>query len=114
MRNIFDLVADAGDYARRAARYVDGLDFHVFVADEMRQQAVYFCLLVVGEACNQIVAHKRPLPSDIPWREIKAMRNFIVHTYWDIDDEIVYRVARSDVLVLATQLDSLLKQLSHP
>ena len=113
MRSISDLVTDAIDYARRTASYVDGVDFQVFVADEMRRQAVYFCLLVVGEACDQILAHKRPLPSEIPWRQIKAMRNFIIHAYWDIDDEIVYRVARSDTLILATQLDSLLKQLAR-
>jgi len=35
------------------------------------------------------------------------MRNFIVHVYWDIEDEIVYGVARSEALVLADQLDEL-------
>ncbi|HXW24384.1 MAG TPA: HepT-like ribonuclease domain-containing protein [Xanthobacteraceae bacterium] len=112
MRSIPDLLADARDYARRAASYVDRMDFPAFAADTMRRQAVYFCLMVVGEACDQILLHKQPVSPEIPWREIKAMRNFIVHMYWDIDDEIVYSVARHDAIVLADQLDEVLRQLA--
>jgi uncharacterized protein with HEPN domain len=107
MRSIADLLADARDYARQAASYAEGMEFSEFAADSMRRQAVCFCLVIVGEACDQIAAQIKPLPLGIPWRQIKAMRNFIVHVYWDIEDEIVYGVARSEALVLSDQLDEL-------
>ncbi len=106
------LLADARDYARRAARFAEGFEYASFAADEMRKAAVCFCIVIIAEACNQIGLQHVVLPDDIPWARIKGMRNILVHSYWLTDDSIVYKVARDDVPVLADRLDRLIQEWS--
>jgi uncharacterized protein with HEPN domain len=107
IRRLLELLADASDYARRAATYVEGIELADFTADVMRREAVCFCLAVVGEACDRASKELTPLPPDIPWPQIKAMRNILVHEYWQIHDVIIYNVAREAAPRLADQLDAL-------
>jgi uncharacterized protein with HEPN domain len=104
------LLAEARDYARRAARFAEGVDPAAFAADEMRMAAVCFCIIVLAEACNQLAQQKVALPDDIPVPQIKGMRNILVHSYWLIDDAIVYKVARVHAPILADRLDRLTRE----
>jgi uncharacterized protein with HEPN domain len=113
MRSIVSWLAEARDRARHAASYVDAIDQVSFAADTMRMHAVCFCLTVVGEACNQAAKDLTNLPSEIPWTEIKGMRNILVHEYWHIDEAVVYNVARNEAQQLASQLDKLIASLSQ-
>jgi uncharacterized protein with HEPN domain len=112
MRSLIELLADARDHARRAAGYVSGVSPSAFTADAMRREAVCFCLTVVGEACSEAAKHLQKLPAEIPWGEIKGMRNILIHEYWQIDHAVVYDVARNEAELLAAQLDNVIKQLA--
>jgi uncharacterized protein with HEPN domain len=107
MRDVADLLADARDHARKAAGYVAGIDVPTFAADAMRREAVCFCLLVIGEACRQISIARKNLPTEIPWAEINGMRNILVHEYWQVDESIIYNVARNEAEPLADHFDRL-------
>lgn len=104
------LLAETRDFARRAARFAEGVDRAAFAADDMRMAAVCFCIVVIAEACNQLAQQKIALPDDIPVSQIKGMRNILVHSYWLIDDAIVYNVARVYAPLLADRLDRLLRE----
>lgn len=111
MRSIVELLIDARDYARRASEYVQDGGYSAFAADQLRQDAVCFCLVVAGEACGQAARQMLMLPPEIPWAAIKAMRNILVHEFWQIDLAIVYNIAQHDAVLLADDLDGLIKQL---
>jgi uncharacterized protein with HEPN domain len=110
MPDIARLLADARDYARRAARFADKIDADDFGADELRMAAVCFCIVVIAEALNQLGQQEVALPDDIPAPQIKGMRNILVHSYWLVDDRIVYNVARVYAPILADRLDRLIRE----
>lgn len=112
MRSIVELLIDARDFARRASEYVKDGGYSTFAADQLRQDAVCFCLIAVGEACGQAARQMLMLPPEIPWVAIKAMRNILVHEFWQIDPAIIYNIAHNDAVLLADDLDSLIKQLN--
>lgn len=112
MRSIVELLIDARDYARRASDFVKNGGYSAFAADRLRQDAVCFCLVVIGEACGQAARQMLMLPPEIPWSVIKAMRNILVHEFWQIDLAIIYNIAHDDAVLLADDLDRLIKQLS--
>jgi uncharacterized protein with HEPN domain len=89
MRSIIELLIDARDYARRASEYIKDGGYSAFAADRLRQDAACFCLVVAGEACGQAVKQMLMLPPEIPWVAIKAMRNILVHEFWQIDLAII-------------------------
>lgn len=61
------------------------------------------CMLIeaLGERVKQIEKRSPAefLAScpDIPWQEIKAMRNHIAHGYFDIDADFVFSVVKNDL-----------------
>ncbi|HEY1360656.1 MAG TPA: HepT-like ribonuclease domain-containing protein [Xanthobacteraceae bacterium] len=111
MRDVAARLSDAREYARRAAGYVEDVEEIAFASDIMRREAVCFCLLIVGEACVEAAKELVILPSGIPWMEIKGMRNILVHEYWQIDEAIIYKVARDEAVPLADQLDAMIDSL---
>lgn len=64
------------------------------------------CMMIesIGEGCKKI---DKLMPMfletqcpEIPWREVKGMRDHIAHGYFDIDAEVVYLVVKEEIPVL--------------
>lgn len=47
-----------------------------------------------------------------PWREMRAMSNFVVHGYFDISSEVVWRTAIGNLPSLTAPLLDILSRLS--
>jgi len=56
-----------------------------FMHDEVLQAAVLRHLTVMGEAANRLSATLTYGHPEIPWRQAVAVRNRIVHTYFDLN-----------------------------
>jgi uncharacterized protein with HEPN domain len=88
-----DYLAHMLDAIRQARSYVEGLAKQDFLDDKKTQDAVILKLLVLGEAAAQIVtecsdfAEQHP---EIPWKEMRGMRNRMAHGYFDINLDIVW------------------------
>ena len=78
---------------RLACAYVEQLSKEDFLADKRTQQAVILNLIVVGEAATKLLSNYEDFLNrypDIPWRNMKGMRNRIAHGYFDIDLDVVW------------------------
>lgn len=81
------------------------LDHRTWVFDRFSRDSVLLSLSRIGE----LVSHFRDdeylaVFPDVPWREIKAMRNFIVHDYKNVDLEQAWYAATQDVPALRSSL----------
>jgi uncharacterized protein with HEPN domain len=68
-----------------------------FLRDRRTQQAVTMNLLIIGEAAAKMVERQSEFTGQhpqIPWRNMRGMRNRIVHGYFDIDLELVWETVR--------------------
>ena len=52
---------------------------------------------IFGEAVSRLSAETRAAAPVVPWARITAMRNRLVHAYFDIDHDILWSTATSDV-----------------
>jgi uncharacterized protein with HEPN domain len=91
-----------------ALSYVEGFSKVEFLADVKTQQAVTMNLIIIGEASSRILT-KYPefarCNKDLPWQEMKGLRNRIAHGYFEINQETVW-----DAVIL--NVPDLLKSLS--
>lgn len=83
-----------------------------FDDDQLFAFAVVRGLEVLGEAAARVTEETRALASEIPWRQIVATRNRLIHGYFDVDPEIVWRTATVEVGELLPKLNALLGQLA--
>lgn len=88
-----------------------------FVADKSkteleRDRALALALVksieIVGEAASKISRELRSQSPDIPWADIIAMRNRLIHSYFDVNLDIVWQTVREELPPLLTQLEKLL------
>jgi uncharacterized protein with HEPN domain len=59
---------------------------------------------IIGEAASKISAETRMDYPDIPWRAIIAMRNRLVHAYYDVDHNVLWKTSCEEVPSLLTLL----------
>lgn len=75
-----------------------------FYTDEMAQIWVVHHLQILGEAVRGLSPEFRNANPTIPWSDIIGMRNILVHHYFGIDRDAVWKVVEHDLPVLKTQL----------
>ena len=72
------------------------------------QDAALFRLAVVCEAASHLPPEVQALAPEIPWADIRGMRNYIVHSYWQIDFSIVVDTIEKDLAPLLAAVERLL------
>jgi uncharacterized protein with HEPN domain len=85
-----------------AARVARGRQ--TFDADEDTQIVLVHLIQVIGEAAAGLSDEFTSERSEIPWRQIVAVRNRVVHGYFEVDLDILWDVAAVDVPRLAGQV----------
>jgi uncharacterized protein with HEPN domain len=98
------------DAAENVARFVSGRSRPDLDADRMLLFAVVRAIEILGEAASQLSDEIRSRAADVPWRAIVGMRNRIVHAYFDIDADIVWKTAVEELPALLPRLRELLEQ----
>ncbi len=63
---------------------------------------------VVGEAAGKVSEATRILASEIPWASIVSMRNRLIHAYFEIDRDIVWKTVTEEMPALLSSLRALL------
>jgi uncharacterized protein with HEPN domain len=63
---------------------------------------------IVGEAASKITADYRDAHTDVPWAEAVGMRNRLVHVYFDINRELLWKTVVEDLPLLTARLEDLL------
>lgn len=98
----------------RAIGYLQPFEnIEAFLKDEKTQDAVVRNIEIIGEAVTHIT---RVAPDFIdrhpklPWARMRGMRNFIAHTYFDVDWQIVWDTVRDDLPPLKEQINQLMNE----
>lgn len=73
------------------------------------QSAVLYQLSIIGEASSKISAEIRNRYPQVEWKEIIGFRNFAIHTYFAVNQPIVWTTATEDTIVLKAQISQILQ-----
>ena len=94
--------------ARKALSFTEGMSFADFERDEKTVFSATKAVEIVGEAAAQVSKDTRRAHPDIPWRDIIAMRNRLVHAYFEINLELVWNTVRGDLPDLIALVEPLI------
>ncbi len=90
--------------AERALGYVQGLTYEQFAADQRTVDAVSYAIVVIGEAASALRDAGPSLAPEIPWADIRGMRNRVAHEYFGVDVKVLWQTAREDLPALRAAL----------
>ena len=90
------------------SRNLEGVTFEEFASNEVLVRAILHTLEMAGEAARAIPQEVTQLHDSIPWRGLNDFRNVIVHQYFRVELDLVWRVIHRDFLPLRPSIESLL------
>ncbi|MBF0624725.1 MAG: DUF86 domain-containing protein [Magnetococcales bacterium] len=99
-------------FAEKALSYTSGLDRDGFEADGLTYDATARNLELIGEAATHIPQAVREDSPAIPWRQVIATRNRLIHGYLGIDNNTLWSIIQDDLPDLLTHLRKLKKRFS--
>ena len=76
--------------------------------DELLALALVRLLEILGEAAKGVSVPTRNKFPAIPWKSIAGTRDRLIHGYYDVDLNIVWKIITEDLPALKTQLEKLL------
>lgn len=74
-----------------------GNDGSIFSSDPIYRNAAALCILQIGELVGKLSEEFQSQHSSIPWRQIKAMRNIVAHSYGTVDPETTWEIIQYDI-----------------
>jgi uncharacterized protein with HEPN domain len=77
--------------------YIAGVDYSGFIKNKMMIDAVVRELEIIGEATNNLSADFRRRYPEIPFRDMIDMRNVLIHVYFGVNTEIVWRTCQQNL-----------------
>jgi len=101
MRHMLDAARKATEFARTCQRA--DLD-----KDEKLALALVRLLEVLGEAAKSVSDQCRQECPEIPWRQIAGTRDRLIHGYFDVDLDIIWKIVSVDLPSLVTHLENAL------
>jgi uncharacterized protein with HEPN domain len=95
--------------ARDAVQYRIGRSRADLDVDSMLLRALTHCVQEIGEAGARVTDAGRLRAASVPWPKLVGMRHILVHAYYDIDADAVWRVVEEHLPELIAQLENALK-----
>lgn len=101
-------------YLRHILECIRRIESHVaggkdaFLASDLLQDATLRNLQTLSEATQRLSEATKAAQPQIPWQEIGAFRNVLVHNYLGIDLEIVWTVIHRDIPPLKQAVQTIL------
>jgi uncharacterized protein with HEPN domain len=102
------------DAARDAIAFSTNKTRHDLGTDRMLVLSLVKSIEIIGEAASKVSKESREQFPEIPWAVIVAMRNRLIHAYYDVDLDRVWDTVTSDLPPLILSLEYLLKKENEP
>ena len=91
-------------YIDKIIDFTKNIDYDHFASDELIQDACFMNLMQIGETANKIDESYEKKYPDIKWKDMKGLRNRIVHDYDGVNIRIVWDTIKNDLPILKEQL----------
>lgn len=112
MRDNLVYLQDILEAIKDIESFTEDFDYAKFQNDKKTIQAVIRELEIIGEAVKQLSSEIKEKEMNIPWKEIAGMRDKLIHQYFGIKLNLVWKTIQVDIPILKNNILSILKILT--
>ena len=84
--------------------FCEDLDWQAFSKDIKTQSSVLYQIVIIGEGVNRLSSNFVDRNPQVPIRQIRGMRNRVVHEYKEVDLEILWQAIQTNIPELLVKL----------
>jgi len=96
------------DASEECVKFLESRQRKDLDTDRMLSLSLVRLLEIIGEAARGVSVQLREKYQDIPWKQMAGIRDRLIHGYFDVDMEIVWKTVKEDIPPLINQLTELL------
>ncbi|WP_157154554.1 HepT-like ribonuclease domain-containing protein [Brachyspira murdochii] len=78
-----------------------------FISNKRMQKLMMYEILIIGEASNKISIETKNNNPQIEWRLLSDMRNFLIHQYYDVCNDIIWETVKKDIPKLRDDINNI-------
>ncbi|MBM2826312.1 MAG: hypothetical protein HW403_376 [Dehalococcoidia bacterium] len=94
----------------RIEEYTKELSFEDFETDWKTIDAVVRNFEIIGEAARNMPEEVLAKHPDVPWSSMVSMRNKVIHEYFGVDTDILWKTIKEDLPPLKEQIEKILQE----
>ncbi len=88
--------------------YITDIDFSEFKGNRKTHAATIRELEIIGEAVGKLSDELKSSYTKVQWRDIRDLRNLLIHEYFGVDLEIIWNIVTIDISILKSAIDVIL------
>ena len=96
------------DAAREVLSFSEGKSREDLNMNRMLVLSLVKDVEIIGEAASKVSQETRESLSHIPWAQIVGMRNRLIHAYFEVDLDILWKTLLEDIPPLLFELEKLI------
>ncbi len=104
---------DVLEAIQRIEEYSRHPDYSSFKNDKQAVDAIIRNFEVMGEAAKKMPVALRNKHPDIPWIEMAGMRDKLIHEYFGVNTQILWKTVKDDLPKLKSQVVTLSQELQQ-
>lgn len=110
-REYGDFIEDIIDSIDKVEEFTENMNFQDFSKDEKTGFAVIRAMEIIGEAVKNIPDSIRGKYKGIPWKDIAGMRDKLIHGYFGVNLEVIWKTVEDQLPGLKKKLLKVLEDL---
>ena len=103
------------DIIKRSEKINDPNDFLTSETGMILLDSICMKLSAIGESIKNLdkITNHELLPkySEIPWKNVMGVRDFIVHHYFEVDADVIFEICKNDVPTLISVITKMMNDL---
>ena len=103
------------EVSKRSDKISEPNDFLTSESGVILLDSICMKLSAVGESIKSLdkITNHELLPkySEIPWKNVMGVRDFIVHHYFEVDADVIFEICKNDVPVLISVINRMIGDL---
>ncbi len=110
-RDYIQYLEDIIESINNIEEYVNGFTFNTFIEDKKTIDAVIRNFEIIGEASKNIPMDIKEKYKEVPWKIMSDMRNILIHEYFGIKLDIIWKTINERLPELKKSILNLIKDL---
>ncbi len=106
-----EFLLDIIEAIKRIELYTKELSYQDFLQKIETQDAVVRNFEIIGEAVKNISKNLKTKYNNLQWKEIAGMRDKVIHFYFGVNWDIVWKAAKDSLPQLKEKIEGILKKI---